>query len=218
MDLVQRSYSGHTFRPRPIIEIEKTTNTLIIATPWGASDQAQMVIDLIKEQLSVSQQPEATRVGGFIEGLSEDGNRLRAAAALANEQLYHRENSKEYSIAVEIALISVQKRSLSWVQLGTPHLILLGNEGFQPLASTPDWSWQLQQAAPLVSKGLGMEKNSYFNCGSSRFKGGEKLFLISRSVVPASVYALREPDLNSCAEALVEDNSDAPFWLGVLEL
>jgi len=218
MDLVQRSYSGHTFRPRPLIEIEKSTNTIIIATSWGTPEHAQTVIELIKEQLTTSHQPEATRVGNFVEGLSEESNRLRAAASIANDQLYLRENSKQYTAAVEIALISVHKKNLNWVQLGTPHLILSGDEGFQPLSYTPDWSWQLQQSSPLVSKALGLERNSYFNCGSYRLKGDEKLFLIARSAVPSLLYSQESPDLKSCAEVLVEDNADAPFWLGVLDL
>lgn len=218
MDLVQRSYSGHTFRPRPQIEIEKNTNTLIVATSWGSPEQAQAVIEMIKEQLSVSHQPDATRVGNFIDGLSEESNRLRAAATIANDYLYSRENSREYQAAVEIALVTIHKRNISWLQLGTPHLLLAGSNGIEPLAYTPDWSWQHQQSSPLLSKALGMERSVYFNCGSHRLKGDEKMFFVSRSAVPSALYSLKSPNLKTCSEVLVEDNSEAPFWVGVLDL
>ncbi|MEZ0392381.1 MAG: hypothetical protein ACAH59_09210 [Pseudobdellovibrionaceae bacterium] len=216
MDFFQRSYSGHSFRPRPLIEEDKSTNTLIVATSWGGSEHAQLVVDTIKEQLIVSEDTQATRINSGHQGLSEEANLLRQAATLANERLYLRENNREYSAAVEIALITVQKETLHWAQLGTPHLLLSGNQGFQPLCYSPDWSWQLQQSSPLVSKALGLDRQCYLNCGSYKLQGNEKLLMICRSAVPGTLYQIQSPDLTTCSQALVEDNSNAPFWLGVV--
>lgn len=115
-------------------------------------------------------------------------------------------------------MLSYRNHVLSWVQLGTPHLILTGEQGAQPLASYPDWAWQLQQDAPLVSKALGLERNCYPNCGSHRVQGHEKVILVARSAVPASLYTLKNVDLSTCGQALVDDQMQTPFWLGVLDL
>jgi hypothetical protein len=157
-------------------------------------------------------------VGAYIPELNEMGNHLRNATLMANEQLHLSENAKEYSAAVEVALLSVQKQVLTWAQVGTPHLLLQTSSGLQPLASQPDWAWQLQQDAPLVSKALGLERSCYPQCGSYRLRGHEKILLISRSAIPSKLYALNEANLETCAQVLVEDHEEAPFWLGILDL
>lgn len=218
MDFLERSYSGHAFRPRPLIELEKTSNTLIVATSWGTTEHSEKVIEVIKAQLVMSSEPDATRVGTSVGNLSDEGQKLRSAAMFANDELLLKDNSREFVAAVEIALISVQKNILSWVQLGTPHILLSNKSGFQPLCYTPDWSWQMQQSSPIVSKALGLERHSYMNCGDFRIKGDEQILLVSRSALPAGLYAVKEPDLNSCSQVLVEDNSESPFWIGLWDL
>lgn len=219
MQLEERSYSGRSFRPRPLIEDIPARNTLIVATSWGGPEHAQSVIEMIKEQITLHSNPESTRLGNYIAELSEDGNILRAAALYANEQLYLKENVQEYNTAVEVAIISVQNHVLSWVQMGSPHLILKTRKsGADPLASSPDWAWQLQQDSPLVFKALGLERNCYPNCGSYRLMGGEKLVMVSRSAVAPRLYGLEQMNLQTCGQVLVEDHAEAPFWLGVLDL
>lgn len=219
MELVQRSYSGSTFRPRPMIEEIRSRNTMIVATSWGEPEQARNVIEMLKDQMAIHSDIESTRLGNYIEELSEDGNILRAAALFANEQLFLKENSQEYRAAVEVAVISVQKQVLSWVQMGSPHLILKNQKiGADPIASSPDWAWQLQQDSPLVFKALGLERGCYPNCGSYRLHGGEKLILVSRSALAPRIYSLDQVDLDTCGQALVEDHAEAPFWLGILKL
>ncbi len=218
MVLEQRSYSGHAFRPRPLIEELPAQKTLIVATSWGDPDHAQWVVDLIKEHLQLAGNPDATRVGAYVPELSESGNLIRAAALFANEQLHLKENSKEYKAAVEIAIVTFEKQVLSWVQMGNPHLVLQTPQGMQPLVAQPDWASQLQQDTPLVCRALGLDRVCYPNCGSHRLQKNEKLILISRSTVPSRFYTLENPDLVQCSSALVSDHEEAPFWLGVVSL
>lgn len=219
MQISQRSYSGHTFRPRPVIEIEKTSNTLIVATAWGNQEMAQWTADFIKERLSASGEVDAEITKVVTKRAPvEESNKLRDVVQLANQQLYKKANEKEYQTAVEIAVVNVERKVLSWVQYGNPHLLLATGQGFQPLSYTPDWSWQLQQSSPLVANALGIKDSLYPNCGSYRLQGNESLFLVARSALPAKLFSVAEPELTNCAEALVEDNADAPFWLGMLSL
>lgn len=216
MELAQRFYSGPSFRPRPLVEKLPAQSTLIVATSWGEPEHAQKVVDFIREHLVQSVSPEATRIGPYVADLSERTNQMRSAVLFANEQLHLKENSKEYRSAVEIALIHFDKKVLSWVQVGNPHLILKTLRGLQPLATQPDWSWQMQQDTPLVCKALGLERTCYPHCGSHRLMQDEQLVLVSRSSVPSKFYALENVNIAACSSALVEDQSEAPFWIGIL--
>ncbi len=217
MQFKQRFFSGQTFLPKPVIDIEKTTNTLIVATPWGAPELGKSAVEMIKEQIgSVSTETEVTRVTQVIEGLSDEGNQLRAAALYTNENIYLRENAKEYVGAVEVAMVSVQNQFLSWVQIGAPHVLLRNARGFQPVCYTPDWSWQLKQKAPLISKGLGMERTCYMNCGTHRFEKTDHIFLISRSTLPAKLYAQEKADLDTISKVLIDSDPETPFWIAQL--
>lgn len=218
MDFRQRFFSGKNFLPKPQIDVEKNSNTLIIATPWGSADLAQLAIGIIKEQLSsIQNETEVTRVTKFIEGLSDEGNRLRSAALIANERLFLKENEKQYVGAVEIALLSIHNRSLSWAQLGAPHVLLRNEQGYQPLCYTPDWSWQLKQQAPLVSKALGLERNCYLNCGNNHVEKSDQVFLISRKNLPPQVYSHQESSLESVSKLLIDQEPETPFWIGQLQ-
>jgi hypothetical protein len=166
---------------------------------------------------SAREETEVTRVTKFIEGLSDEGNRLRSAALLANDHIFLKENAKAYEGAVEIALISIQNRSLSWAQLGAPHVLLRNEQGYQPICYTPDWSWQLKQRSPMVSKALGLERNCYLNCGNCRVEKSDQLFLISRSNLPSPIYSLQESSLESVSKVLIDQDQQAPFWIGHLQ-
>lgn len=217
MDFQQRFYSGETFRPKPVIEIEKTTNTLIVATPWGSPDAAQEVIEVVKGQLSSSSEGTAvTRVTKVIEGLSDEGNQLRSAALYANEHLYMKENAQEYTSAVELAMISIQNRTISWVQIGSPHVLLKNHLGYQPICYTPDWSWQLQQKSPLVSQALGLERSCNLNCGSHHIEKTDQIYLISRATLPSQIYAQENAGFDVISRVMIDSGPETPFWLGLL--
>ena len=213
----QRSYSGPSFRPTPIAHYEKNSDLLMVATAWGEPDAASLVMNKIKEFMQMSEDPESTIVGGHHEGLVRIENRMRSGAMLANELLYKSENNQEYRAAVELAMLSISKNMLHWVQVGAPHILLATAKGLEPICYTPDWSWQMQQSVPLLGQALGLEKTCHLNCGSYRLSPGQKIVLISRSQLPSHLYAQSATDLESISRILVEDNSEAPFWAAVVE-
>lgn len=213
MKIEQRSFSGKSFRPKPLVEVDDQTQTLMVLTSWGSSSHAERVRDLMRDFLSLTREPDSTRNFEYIESLGPTANRLKSAAHLGNQSLFMNENRTEYSAAVEMAVVTVEKGTLHWVQIGSPHLILESPHGLQPLQYSPDWSWQIQQDAPLVSQALGLEKTCHFNCGSYHLQGGEALYLISRSHLPSKIFALSEPSLESMAKVLSDDNSETPFWM-----
>lgn len=218
MILEQRSYSGQSFRPRPLVS-QSDDNGLIILTPWGAPEYADTTLKTIQEFLEISREAEATVVGNVFENLTPIANRLRSAAVMANENLYLNANKSEYVSAVEMLSIYREKNTLNWVHIGSPHLFLLNSQGIQPLCYTLDWSWQVHQGSPLLCHGLGMERSCQLNCGSYRITDpSSKLIMIGRSYVPAAFYTLKNVNLQTVTNILVDDAADVPFWLGIISL
>lgn len=215
LKLDQRSYSGKCFRPKPLVEVEPQSNTTLVVTSWNSADPGARVMQLMKDFLVLTGDPEATSAGSYIEGLGPMANRLRSAALLANENLYVNDNRSEYVAGVEMAAVSVQNNIMSWVQIGAPHLLVVNEKGFQPLCYTPDWAWQIQQDTPLLCQGLGLEKTVNLHCGSYRLQGGEKLVLISRSQIPSALYGVKKVELDRLAQTLASDEPETPFWIGV---
>lgn len=217
MILEQRSYSGQSFRPRPLVS--QNNEGLIVLTPWGAPEYAETTLKTIQEFLEISREAEATVVGNVFENLTPIANRLRSAAVMANENLYLNANKSEYVSAVEMLAIYKEKNTLNWVHVGSPHLFLMNEQGIQPLCYTLDWSWQVHQGSPLLCHGLGVERSCQLNCGSYRMTDpSTKLIMIGRSYVPTSFYSLKNASLQSITDVLVEDSADVPFWLGIVSL
>ncbi len=221
MELLQRSYSGENFRPKPMIENLRThiagaeADTTLLMTSWNESAHAQKVAAIFKEVLSMSGEPFGKEFGPAIDSLGPAGNRLRYAALAANKALFSSENSAIYSAAVELTVISIYRNSLYWVQVGCPHLIIANQKGFQPICYQPDWSGQIQQSSPLVSQALGLDLSVQMNCGNYRISGEEKLVLVARSSLPSSFYGAQQAELEVLSQILVEDNPEMPFWLGI---
>jgi hypothetical protein len=215
----QRSYSGLSHRPTPLITFESETKSLLVLTNWGEQSSAQRVSEILKDFLVTSSSPDATRIGPMQQG-SPTGDllqRLRAAVALGNESILLNENKTEWSSAVELAVLTSHSQVISWAQVGAPHVLLWTPEkNFQPLCYTPDWAWQIQQGAPLVCQALGLEKFCPVNSGSFRLKGNETLVLISRSHLPGTFFSSKNCDLQHLSRLLIEDSEETPFWIATM--
>lgn len=212
----QRSYSGKSFRPKPIIEQPDSEN-LVVLTPWGAPEYANQVLSSIKDFLEMSQEAEATVVASGTQLYSSFANRMRSAALMANENLYLNANKSEYLSAVELLALSKQDDLVSWVHIGAPHLFLQDHRSIQPLCYTLDWAWQTDQKSPLLCHGLGVERSVNLNCGTYRVSNSCQFIMISRSYVPASFYTLQDVNLEEVSRVLIEDDPEMPFWLGLLK-
>jgi hypothetical protein len=213
----QRSYSGESFRPKPLIE-QPDQDTLVVLTPWGPSEFAAQAMGSIRDFLEMSKEAEATVVGSINQALSPFANRMRSAAVMANENLYLHANKNEYVAAVEFVAVSREVDRVSWVHIGSPHLFLHNSMGMQPLCYSLDWAWQINQQSPLLCQGLGLDRSVNLNCGSYKITEPSNIIMIGRSVVPSALYQMQNPDLQNLSKLLIEDNSNLPFWLGVLSL
>ena len=213
----QRSYSGQSFRPKPLIQ-QADRDTMVVLTPWGSPEYAVQAMGSIKDFLDMSKEAEATVVGVGNESLSPFANRMRSAAVMANENLYLNANRIEYVAAVEFVALSKENDRISWVHIGSPHLFLYNSQGLQPLCYSLDWAWQIHQQSPLLCQGLGMDRSVNLNCGSYKITEPSQIIMIGRSYVPATFYQIQKPNLQNLSQLLVDENAEIPFWLGILNL
>ena len=213
MSFQQRSYSSKIFRPKPVVDFDSLTGTTLVVTSWGSPELAGQAIKTFKDFLSLSSEDNATRIGAQSESLGSIGNRLRSAALLINEQIYTQENNREYLEGIELAAVSVQENLLSWVQIGSPHILVSSPKGLQPICYTPGFT----QSAPLVSLGLGLEKVPQLNCGSFSLNksSNEKILFLARTEIPPALYALKSADINLASQVLCSDDPEMPFWCGI---
>lgn len=216
IELEQRSYTaGIFFRPRPVVIERSESHLLVVATPWGPLEPAQRTANLIVEQFELLSKDDVTTPYETIPTLSAAANRLRIGALTANNYLYRTENGKVWKAAVELAAIHYDHGVLSWVQVGSPHLLLLENGILHPLAYEADWATQSGNEGPLFSQALGLENQVPLRAGSLRVKADAQLLMVSRGTLPRRVFGLPVFEMNKVVQAMTSDSLSTPFWLGL---
>ncbi|MGE0761964.1 MAG: hypothetical protein AB7N80_01670 [Bdellovibrionales bacterium] len=224
MKLVERSFSGKVFRPRPEVLCETDGSLCIVATPWGPRATARKVIQSVVDLFhSARSDDEVTSPFQVLTGLSSMANNLRAAVMLANDTIYREENRSEYLSGVELFVAARRNNELAWAHVGGPH-VLLDRTGFdlQILAASPDsalaHSDQQQMLAPLPSALLGVGPTTNLSVHSVRLQTEDRLVLVHRSVIPPRLQTLKasERELVPMSQLLARQSADLPFWLGIL--
>lgn len=218
LKLKARSYTnGKFFRPKPVIVERPESHLLVIATPWGALEAAQKAAESVADQFDELAREDLTTPFDRLASVSAAANRLRAGVMLANQHLFRNENGKLWKSAVEIVAIHCAKGVLSWVHVGSPHLLLNDGKNIHPFAYDIDWAGQSDNQGPLFAQALGIEANVPLNVGSLRIPEDSQVLMLSRTHVPRSVFQAKNFDFHRLEETLINDNPASPFWLGVLE-
>jgi hypothetical protein len=226
MALVERSYSGQIFRPRPEIHMEGNGQLLIIATPWGPRSSAKKAIQIIQDYFLSSQQDrEATSPFAKLTCLSPLANDLRIAIKLANDSIYNEENKNEFISGLELMALARNENEAVWAQIGYPYVLLdRPQHSLLPLGTQQDMSIELTRGpkamAPLPHKLLGLDKTSDFAIESFRSTQHDRFIFVSRSGLPPDVQKLSpaERNLDSISQLLAQDDADLPFWLGLFDM
>lgn len=226
MAWIERSYSGKLFRPTPEVFIEEDGSFGVIATPWGSRQGAKKVIELLKDYiLSSRHDMEATSPFQKLSCLSPLANNLRVAIMLANDSLYREDNKAEYTTGVEVLVFANSKQELAFAQVGSPHF-LLARKGLPwiPLSVQIDLSTEMSQPPdllpPLPQNLLGLHTTSNMNISSFKTQAGDRLILLSHSVISHPLYTLPFEDSNieSVSATLSKQYPDLPFWLGMFDI
>ncbi|MGE3680864.1 MAG: hypothetical protein AB7G93_03985 [Bdellovibrionales bacterium] len=225
MKFEERSYSGRLFRPMPEVHIEDDGSLGVIATPWGNRQAAKKVIEILRDYvLSARQDLEATSPFQILTCLSPLANSIRAAMMLSNDSLYREENRVEHSVGVEVLVFAHQLGELAFAQVGHPSLFLARSRlPWLPLAVQLDLATELspppEMLPPLPHNLIGVHTTTNMNISSVKTQPGDKLILLSHSVISASLFSMPgdQTGIDSISEVLSQAYPDLPFWLGLLD-
>lgn len=224
MQLKERSYSGRSARPKPIIRDEFGGEFWVITTSWGANDNATPVAEEMIKYISATRgDVEVTSPFEFLTCYSNEANALRVAALLSNDRIFRGENKTEYSSLVEVVALWKTGRQLSWVQCGGAQ-IFIKKPGVDliPLSVVNDQSYEVLavqgETSPLPSAGLGLENSCALNVGSYTMGEQDQIVLFAGSHIPRDLWQLTdvELDLQKIVQRVGAQMADQPFWLGLL--
>lgn len=222
----ERPYSGRHFRPRPEIHLDRQSNLLIVATPWGPRSAARKVIDRMTDYLMLAREDrEATSPFQHLSCLSSQANNLRIAALLANDALFRDDNRSEYKSGVEIFAGMLEDDEFVWLQGGNPQ-ILLSRKGrsLQPLGSQIDLAYDLSEGEQIMpalpAQLLGLDSTLNLNINSFRAQPGDRVILLSHSHLPDPLFKMKASDvtLDKLSRELASSHPDLAFWLGILKI
>lgn len=224
MKMQERSYSSALFRPKPLVHLEQDGSLLVIATSWGLPEHAALVSDEVVKYVTAARgDVEVTSPFEFMTCLSSEANYLRIALQIANDILYRGENKAEYVSGVEVLAVSRREKQIAWAQVGSPHLLLRRpNRPLVPLATSFDHSFEVslqgRPEAPLPSRLLGVDPSCNIVSGDLAVGERDLLVLLSSSLLPSSLWTAPGPyDLANLTAAMVHENAESPFWLGLVD-
>lgn len=226
MKLVERSYSTKMLRPRPLIHSEDDGSLVVIATSWGQPEHGQRALDEVVKYVSAAKSDvEVTSPFEFLACVPDEVNYVRTALLLANDLLYRGENKMEYFSGIEILAMFRRGNMLAWAQVGNPSIFAQRTgKRLQPLQMGLDLSTEFntqdKTLPPMPTELLGLEPSCNIQCGHSTVKAGEQVVLLSASSI-ANALLTREPgkfDLNIITQKMIQENPEAPFWLGLIDL
>lgn len=222
MSFNERSYSGEIFRPRPEVIATDDGSLIIVATPWGPRNSARKMAQFIQDFfMSARDDREATSPFARLTCLSPLANQLRLTVKMANDLLYNEDNKSEYLSGCELTVVARTPHEIAFVQVGFPYLLLdRPTLGLTPLGYQSDLATELSMGTgvlpPLPAQLLGLDPTSDFAVHSLKPVRGDRFVLVSRSALPAEVYALPygRRSLDDITKVLAAHDARTPFWLG----
>lgn len=221
--IIERSYAGKLFRPKPEIFIEEDGSFGIVATPWGPRSGAKRAIDILKDYvLSARQDLESTSPFQKLTCLSPLANSLRVGVMLANDSLYREENKAEYISGVELLVFAHQMGELAFAQVGHPNLyVARPSVPWIPLTLQPDLAAEMSESnkflAPLPQNLVGLHTTTNLNVSSFKTQPGDRLIFLSHSHAAHPMFSIpfEKTGLDQITESLASKFPELPFWLGV---
>lgn len=225
MRIKERSYSGHSARPKPLIREEFGGELLVVATTWGNVDAGTGIVEEIVKYISAARgDVEVTSPFEFMTCYTSEANALRVAALLANDQLYRGENKSEYNSVIEIVALWKREKQISWVQCGGPQIYMKkpGQDLYAlsvGIDNTRDILKMSGEVSPLPALGLGLESSCCLNVGSCVMEQDDHLVLFSSSKTPRDLWQVEddELDLQKIVKKIGPQMNDQPFWLALLD-
>ncbi|WP_413586232.1 hypothetical protein [Bdellovibrio sp. HCB274] len=223
MKLQERSYSGKIMRPKPLIHVEEDGSLIVVVTTWGQSEHGERALNEVVKYVSAAKADvEVTSPFEFLTCISDEANYVRTALMIANDALYRGENRKEYASGVEVLALFKRGSQVAWAQVGAPSIFVQRqNQRLQPLSIATDLASELRDQAelpPLPAQLLGMDPTCNIQTGHTHVSDGDKLVLFAGTSVATTLWGLQsyETDLNMLTQAMIQEEPELPFWLGMI--
>lgn len=226
MRLVERSYGGKAFRPRPEVHCDESNGIALIVFPWGSRAAARKAIQTIADHVLASHSDqEATTPFEQNPSMTPLANSLKSAFLLANEQIHREDNRDEYLVGLEVTAIAVQGEEVCVAQVGGASVYLdLPEYDLSALGPIRDHSLfrstPNETMAPLPAELMGVTPMLPVHIISFAKPTKASLLLIARTFIPARTLVGREENhtLEVLTQQLSRQSMDLPFWIGQLEL
>lgn len=225
MKLQERSYSSKIVRPKPLIHIEEDGSLIVVVTAWGEPEHGERALnEVVKYVGAAKADVEVTSPFEFLTCISDEANYVRTALMIANDALYRGENRKEYSSGVEVLAIFKRGSQVAWAQVGAPSILVQRqNQSMQPLSIASDLVSEMRDTMnlpPLPAQLLGLDPTCNIQTGHTHVNEGDKLVLFAGTALAPSVWGLQsyEMDLNMITNAMIQQEPELPFWLGLIAI
>lgn len=224
--LQQLTYrSPSAWRPQAKIIEESSIGLWGVCFSWGDLDLSEKLFENIRFFVeAVITQSEITNPFGYLEGLSELENALRAGCSLANDVIYRLVNKSNFAGGLECAVFIKRGRELVSLSVGQPHVFLLRNEKLVPLLTAFDFTPSREHSGVFIpSRLLGVNSSSHPHLRSFHYEKGDELILLAHSYTPRTLFSSEEAlssdkNLQNLFQGLIREIPQCPFWLARLSL
>ncbi len=180
--------------------------------------------EVVKYVGSAESDVEVTSPFEFLSNFTDEVNYVRTSLLIANDFLYRGENKTEYFSGVELMALFRRGSQVAWAHVGAPSLLIQRkHQSLQPLSIGTDLSSELRNAEqvlpPLPSRLLGLEPSATFSA-VTRISSEDQLVLIAGTSIASSLWIKDSytTDLGSITDRMIQENPEAPFWLGLVNL
>lgn len=224
MKLEERSYSSKVVRPKPLVHVEEDGSLIVVATAWGQPEHAVRALEEVVKYVNAAKADvEVTSPFEFLSCLSDEVNYVRTGMFIANEVLYRGENRNQYFSGVEIMALFRRGSQIAWAHMGAPSLLIQRQgKALQPLSMGLDLSSELRQGQevlpPLPAQLLGIDSSCDVHCGHVHVGPADRLVLLSSAQVSQSLWSSQDLNLAVVTQKMIQEEPDAPFWLGIVSL
>ncbi len=225
MKFENKSYSSNFSNPNPKIHFDKDNKSLIVTTCWGHNvDSSPYIESILNFYSSKLKDRDFTSPFGSLDHLDFYENTLRTSILMANQSFFKKNNEEELVSGLEIFVLIQKSNTLYMAQVGQPHILLKRGTNLNIIHTQPDLSCEYAndkyELPPLPTKLFGTNKNIDINISKIHCKKNDQLVLIKRSQIYPFNFSdsAEEVTLESISDYLVSNNSELPFWLGILDI
>ena len=214
MQFNERSFSGQSMRPTPVVK--NSSRTVAVVTPWNANQKdASNVISAFQESYSyLSVDPERTQPFKKMTSLSDNENSLRAVCMKVNKDIFSKHNQKEISMGFEVFFGIQNDAEFIFSQIGHPQVFISKQKGPLQMIGQNQMVDVETSSAYLPYNLLGLFEDIPIFIQSIKVQKGDQLILLSGHVASSEFLNFQQDSINELGKILSQTSDEKSFWLG----